>query len=275
MIKEKKLHNNVVLLLLIIGALIMLFPIIVMVSMSFKPQNEIYTQSFYIIPKEATVQNYIIGWKEGGFNKYFLNSLYVTSIRVVLTVIINAMAGFAFAKYRFKGKNFFFFIVLSAMMIPDQIRMIPLYKMMYKLKLLDTFASVILPSLGATFGTFLLRQYATSIPDELLEAARIDGCSEKRVFVNIALPLCMPAIITNVIFQFMWGWNDFLYPLLFIRSEEKYTLQLALSIFRNSDTVTAGPIMAMSLVSVIPILIVFFALQKYFVEGIARQGVKG
>lgn len=273
--KKKQTHDTIVLLLLVLGALVMIFPIAVMLSMSLKPQNEIYTQSFYLIPKEPTLRNYIVGWKEGGFDKYFLNSLLVTTCRVIITIIINAMAGFAFAKYRFKGKNFFFFIVLSAMMIPDQIRMIPLYKMMYNLKLLDTYASIILPSLGATFGTFLLRQYATSIPDELLEAARIDGCSELRVFVKVAIPLCMPAIITNVIFQFMWGWNDFLYPLLFIRSEDKYTLQLALSIFRNSDTVTAGPIMAMSIISVLPILVVFFALQKYFVEGIARQGVKG
>lgn len=272
--REKRIHDNIVFALLVLGGIIMLFPILVMISMSFKPQNEIYTQSFYLIPKSFTFQNYIKGWQEGGFDKYFANSMIITVTRVIITVIINALAGFAFAKYRFKGKNFFFFIVLSAMMIPDQIRMIPLYKMMYRLKLLDTYASVILPSLGATFGTFLLRQYASSIPDELLEAARMDGCSEFKLFVKVALPLCTPAIITNVIFQFMWGWNDFLYPLLFIRSEEKYTLQLALSIFRNSDTVTAGPIMAMSLVSVIPILIVFFSLQKYFVEGIARQGVK-
>ena len=120
-----------------------------------------------------------------------------------------------------------------------------------------------------------MRQYSQTLPDEIIEAARIDGCGDLRIFARIAMPLCMPALITNVIFQFMWGWNDFLYPLLFLRDESKYTVQLALSIFRNSDTVTAGPIMAMSLLSAVPILVVFFSLQKYFVAGIAMHGVKG
>jgi multiple sugar transport system permease protein len=153
--------------------------------------------------------------------------------------------------------------------------MIPLYTMMKSLNLIDTHLSVILPSLGATFGTFLMRQYSQTLPNEILEAARIDGCSELRIFLIISLPLCLPAVVTNVIFQFMWSWNEFLYPLLFLRDERKYTVQLALSIFRNSDTVTAGPIMAMSLLSVVPIVAIFFSLQKYFVEGIASHGVKG
>jgi len=273
--RKKQIINVIRYFLIVLFALVMLYPILVLISMSFKEQKEIYTKTFYLIPRRPTVDNYIIGWKEGGFGQYFHNSMIIAGTRVLLTVIINAMAGFAFAKYRFKGKDFLFLIILSAMMIPDQIRMIPLYTMMHKLNLIDHYSSVILPSLGATFGTFLMKQYSETLPDEIIEAARIDGCSEFRIFSTIAAPLCMPALVTNVIFQFMWGWNDFLYPLLFLRSESKYTVQLALSIFRNSDTVTAGPIMAMSLLSVIPILVVFFMLQTYFVEGIAAQGVKG
>lgn len=273
--KKNLLFNWLIFALLILGAIVILFPILVMISMSFKEQNEIYTKTFYLIPKNITFQNYITGWEDGGFHNYFSNSIFVTVIRVSVTVIINALAGFAFAKYNFRGKNFLFMIILSAMMIPDQIRMIPLYSLLYKFNLIDTYASVIFPGLGPTFGTFLMRQYSQTLPNEILEAARIDGCSEFKIFPIIALPLCLPALVTNLIFQFMWSWNDFLYPLLFLRDERKYTVQLALSIYRNSDTVTAGPIMAMSILSVIPILIVFFALQKYFVEGIASQGVKG
>lgn len=274
-LKRNRSANWLLWTVLAIGALIMLFPILVMASMSFKHQEEIYAKGFRLIPRVFTLQNYVTGWQEGGFGRYFLNSTYIAVIRVFVTVIINAMAGFAFAKYQFKGKNVFFLLILSAMMIPDQIRMIPLYTMMNGLGLLDTHLSVILPALGPTFGTFLMRQYAQTLPDEILEAARIDGCPEVKTFFVIVLPLCLPAVVTNIIFQFMWSWNDFLYPLLFLREERNYTVQLALSIYRKSDTVTTGPIMAMSLLSVVPILVIFFSLQKYFVEGIATQGVKG
>ncbi|GGG03449.1 carbohydrate ABC transporter permease [Paenibacillus abyssi] len=261
--------------MLLLGALVMLFPIAWMVSMSLKEQNEIYTQFPKLIPDKITLQNFSEGWVKGGFYDYYVNSTIVTTIRVLLTVAINAMAGYAFGKYRFRGKGFLFLLVLSAMMIPDQVRMIPLYSMINSLGFMDTFASVIFPGLGATFGTFLMTQYVKTVPDELMEAARIDGCSEYRIFSQIIMPLVKPALVTNLIFQFMWGWNDLLYPLLFLQSQEKYTLQLALAFFRDSDTVTAGPIMAMSLASIIPILIIFFLLQRYFVEGIAVHGVKG
>ncbi|MFH5185345.1 carbohydrate ABC transporter permease [Paenibacillus sp. TAB 01] len=243
--------------------------------MSLKEQSEIYTATPKLIPDNVTFQNFIDGWVKGGFFDYFVNSSFVTATRVLLTVVINAMAGYAFGKYHFKGKGFLFLLVLSAMMIPDQIRMIPLYSMMNLFGLIDTYTAVILPGLGATFGTFLMTQYVRTVPDELMEAARIDGCSEYRIFTQIIMPLVQPALVTNLIFQFMWGWNDLLYPLLFLQSKEHYTLQLALAFFRDSDSVTAGPIMAMSLVSILPILVIFFLLQRYFVEGIAVHGVKG
>lgn len=261
--------------LLVLGALAMLFPIAWMISMSLKDQSEIYTASPKLIPDQITFQNFIDGWVKGQFFQYFVNSTFVTSTRVILTVIINAMAGYAFGKYRFRGKGFLFLLVLSAMMIPDQVRMIPIYTLMSSLGLIDTYAAVILPGLGATFGTFLMTQYVKTVPDELMEAARIDGCSEYRIFSQIVMPLVKPALVTNLIFQFMWGWNDLLYPLLFLQSQKMYTLQQALAFFRDSDTITGGPIMAMSLVSILPILVIFFFLQRYFVEGIAVHGVKG
>jgi alpha-1,4-digalacturonate transport system permease protein len=275
MTEKSGFSRYLIFILLLLGALITLFPIFFMISMSLKEQAEIYTQNPTLIPNKLTLSNYVNGWRDGGFAQYFSNSLLISTVRVAITVVINAMAGFAFAKYRFKGSSALFLVILAAMMIPDQVRMIPLYSMINSLGLMDSYISVIVPSLGATFGTFLMRQYATTIPDELLEASRIDGCSEFRIFSQIVMPLCLPALVTNVIFQFMWSWNDLLYPLLFLQSKEKYTVQLALTIFRNSDTVTAGPIMAMSLLSVIPILIIFFLLQRFFVEGIASHSVKG
>lgn len=261
--------------ILVIGIIFILFPIAWMVTTALKDQNEIYAYQLTFLPQKPTLENFIIGWKEAKFYKFFSNSIIITSFRVAITVLMNAMAGFALGKYKFRGRTFLFYLIIAAMMIPDQVRMIPLYNMIHSLHLIDTYVSVILPSLGATFGTFLMMQYVQGIPDELMESARIDGCTEYRIFAQIVLPLTKPVVVTNLVFQFMWGWNDLLYPLLFIHSKENYTVQLALAAFRDSDTVTVGPIMAMSLLSIIPIVIVFLSVQKYFIEGIAVHGVKG
>jgi ABC-type glycerol-3-phosphate transport system permease component len=261
--------------LLILGALLMAFPILWMISLAFQPSAEIYQRHPNLVPAHPTLDNFITGLTQAGFAQYYLNSSFVTTTRVILTVIINALAGFAFAKYSFRGKGILFLLVLSAMMIPDQVRMVPLYQMFNSLGLVNSYWSVILPGVGATFGTFLMTQYSRSVPDELLEAARIDGASEWRVFRQVVIPLVTPALVTNVIFQFIWGWNDLLYPLLFLQDDSKYTLPLALASLGGSNALGIGPVMAMSLLTIIPVLIVFFALQRFFVEGIAAQGIKG
>lgn len=261
--------------LLVVGAVVMAFPILWMVSLAFQPAEEIYKPQPDLIPQHPTFDNFVEGWTTAGFVQYYLNSSLVTTARVLLTVVINALAGFAFAKYTFRGKAFFFVLVLSAMMIPDQVRMVPLYSMFNSLGLVNSFWSVILPGVGATFGTFLMTQYTRSVPDELLEAARIDGASEWRIFRRVVLPLVTPALVTNVIFQFIWGWNDLLYPLLFLQDDAKYTLPLALASLGGSNALGIGPLMAMSLLTIVPVLIVFFALQRFFVQGIASQGLKG
>lgn len=262
-------------LLVLVFGIVITLPVVFMVSMAFKEPSDIYVRNPTLIPRTFTLENFIEGWQGVNFATFFKNSVLVTSITVAVTVVINAMAGYAFAKFTFKGAKFLFVLVLAAMMIPDQVRMIPLYSLMRWAGLLDTYASVILPALGATFGTFLMRQYIKTIPDELLSAARIDGCNEYQIFVRIILPLTKPALATNVIFQFLWSWNHLLFPLIFLRSESKYTIQLALAFFGSSDNVTAGPIMAMSLLSILPVVLVFLLLQKYFIQGIASQGVKG
>jgi ABC-type glycerol-3-phosphate transport system permease component len=260
---------------LAVGGLLMIFPILWMISLAFQPSSEIYQPHPDLVPLHPTFDNFVSGWSDQGFLRYYLNSSLVTTTRVILTVAINALAGFGFAKYHFRGKAFCFLLVLSAMMIPDQVRMVPLYSLFNDLHLVNSYWSVILPGVGATFGTFLMTQYARSVPDELLEAARIDGSSEWRIFRQIVLPLVVPALITNVIFQFIWGWNDLLYPLLFLQDSSKYTLPLALASLGGSNAMGIGPLMAMSLLTIIPVLIVFFALQRFFVQGISSQGLKG
>lgn len=261
--------------LLLLGAVVMLFPILWMISMALKPQAEIFTPRPELLPHSPTLSNFTYGWERSGFSKFFLNSTIITMARVIISVVVNALAGFAFAKYQFRGRELLFLLLLAAMMIPDQVRMIPLYAVMSGLSWVNTLQAVIVPGIGLTFGAFIMRQYLSSVPDELLEAARIDGSSELRIFWQIIVPLAWPATIVNALFQFLWGWNDLLWPLLFLQSEKMYTIQLALAVFKDDETVTGGPIMAMSLLSVLPVLIVFLFLQRHFVRGIALTGIKG
>ena len=253
---------------------LVLFPVAWMISIAFKPYAEIYTGTPALMPIHPTLANFQSGWAQSGFSRYFANSMFVAVSRVVLSVLVNTLAGYGFAKCQFRGRDVLFVIALTALMVPEQVRMIPLYMMMGVLHWMDTFQAVILPSVGVAFGTFLMKQYMDTIPAELLDAGRIDGASELRLLWQIVVPLAVPAVVVNVIFQFMWGWNDLLYPLLFLRSREHYTVQLALALFRDDVTVGGGPIMAMALLATLPMLVVFITLQRYFVQGIALTGLK-
>jgi alpha-1,4-digalacturonate transport system permease protein len=257
-----------------LGSCVMIFPVLWMVSMALKPQTEIFTATPKLLPHNPTLANFFLGWQRSGFSRYFLNSTFITVARVVLSVSINSLAGFGFAKYRFRGRELLFLLLLTAMMVPDQVRMVPIYTLVNKLKWINTFQAAIFPGIGLTFGAFIMRQYLSSVPDELIESARIDGCSEWRIYRQVIMPLAVPAIIVNVVFQFLWGWNDLLWPLLFLQSRNMYTVQLALAIFQNDETVTGGPVMAMSLASVLPVLLIFLVLQRHFVEGISLTGIK-
>ena len=260
--------------ILAIGAVIMAFPIVWMISIAFESPSEIYSLDFNLLPKKIIFTNFAQGWVATKFSNYFLNSLVIASGAVLFSVIFNSMAGFALAKYRFKGKDLVFMLILSALMVPTQVKLVPLYLLVIKFHWVDTYVGAIVPTISQAFGVFLMRQYCLSIPTELIEAARVEGSTEARTFWRIVFPLCSPAIAVNVIFQFMWHWNDLLWPLIVIRSQKMYTIQQGLAFFREDPSVSGGPIMAMSLVSVLPIAIVFFALQKYFIAGIVTTGLK-
>ncbi|HTU03778.1 MAG TPA: carbohydrate ABC transporter permease [Candidatus Sulfotelmatobacter sp.] len=259
---------------LAVGAGLMAFPLLWMVSTSLKAPEEIFTPQLTLWPHRLMWSNYAFGWVESGFGKYFLNTTVIAAGAVASSVLFNSMAGFALAKYRFAGREAIFLFILSALMVPIQVKIVPLYLLTAQLGWVDRFPGAILPTISQAFGVFLMRQYCSTIPDELIEASRIDGCSEFRIFWRVVFPLCKPAMAVNVIFQFMWRWNDLLWPLIVLRSEKMYTIQQGLAFFRDNPSVAGGPIMAMSLVSVLPIALVFFALQKYFVQGIALTGMK-
>ena len=260
--------------MLTLGAAGMLFPILWMLRIALKPADEIFTPTPRFFPRHFAWENFAIGWQRSNFSRYFGNSLIVACGAVAFSVLFNSMAGFGLAKYRFRGREALFLLILSALMIPEHVRIIPLYLLMSKIKWVDTFQGLIIPVISQAFGVFLMRQYMTTLPDDLLEAARIDGASEWRLFWQVALPLCVPAIATNAIFQFMWRWNALLWPLIVTRTEKMYTVQLGLALFQADTSVAGGPIMAMSLVSIIPIVVIFGALQRYFIQGIALTGLK-
>ncbi len=259
---------------LIVGSLVMLFPLLWMLSISLKTPAEIYSLKLIWLPQHLIWSNYSFGWIKSGFGGFFGNTLIIATGAVLASVFFNSMAGFALAKYKFPGREGIFLFILAALMVPMQVKTVPLYVLTSMVHWTDTYQGAILPMISQAFGVFLMRQYCLTIPDELLEAARIDGCSDFRTFWQIIFPLCQPAMAVNVIFQFMWRWNDLLWPLIVLRQERMYTIQQGLAFFREDPSVAGGPIMAMALVSILPIVIIFFSLQKYFVQGIAMSGLK-
>lgn len=220
------------------------------------------------------VDNYLTPLKKFNFMTYFKNTFIVTFVTTILTLLICSMIAFALSKYEFKGRNAVLVCILSTMMIPSSVTMIPTYVQVYTLGLTDSLTGLILTSLGSTTGIFLLRQYMLTIPDELIEAARVDSASEFRIYWKIILPLSAPALAVLAIFSVMWRWNDFLWPLLLISSPENYTLQIGLNAFKGEFSVQWHYILAMTMLSLAPITAVFVVLQKHITSGIANTGIK-
>jgi alpha-1,4-digalacturonate transport system permease protein len=260
---------------LVCGAVLIAFPLVWLLSMSLESASEIYSRQFHLWPSRFQWSNYAVGWVYSGFGGYFINSVRIAIGAVAGSVLFNSMAGFALAKYQFPGREGIFMFILAALMLPMQVNLAPLYLLMVKLRWVDTCQGAILPTISQAFGVFLMRQYCLTIPTELLEAARIDGCSDFWTFWKIVFPLCGPAIAVNGLFQFMWRWNDLLWPLLVLQTEKMYTVQQGLAFLREDASMAGGPIMAMAIVSVLPIVLLFFLLQRFFVQGIALSGMKG
>jgi multiple sugar transport system permease protein len=256
-------------------AAVMLLPFVWMITTSLRSAADVIANPYSLVPHPAFPQNYATAFKAAPFWRYLANSLIVGVAAVLLSVLFSSMSGFGFAKYRFPGRNVFFVLVLSTLMVPFQMTMIPLYMIVIKLGLVNDLKALLIPFLGSAFGTFLMRQFISTIPDELMEAARIDGYSEIRIFRSIILPLSMNGLVVLALFMFMSSWDDFLWPLIVIDSSVKKTLPLGLSTFLPpSEEIMFGPLRAAATFVVTPILVLFVFLQQQMTRGIVLTGLK-
>lgn len=255
-------------------ALVALVPVVWTVVGSFKTPTELAARPPSFFPESWALTNYTTALTRFDFTTYLTNSFLVTVGATLLTLAINSMAAYALAKYNFRGKNGLFLLTLATIMIPLQVILIPVYQVVASMGLVNTLWGMIIPAAATPTGVFLLRQYMLGIPDELIEAARVDGSGEFRTFLTIVLPLCRPALAVVAIFSVMWRWNDFLWPLVVAQSESVYTLPVALARFNAEETVPFNLILAMSVVSIIPVVIIFLFFQRQIATGIANTGLK-
>jgi len=263
-------------LLLTVGLVVMVAPFLWMVLGSIKTPDELVRTPPTWLPANPTLGNYRRLFDELDFPRYFLNSTIIAGVTTLSNLLFCSMVGYGLAKLHFAGRDKLFALILGTMMVPGGVTLVPLFVLISKLNLVNTLAGVILPGTVSAFGVFLMRQFILGIPDDLLDAARIDGASEFRTFWQIVLPLVTPALATLGILTFLGSWNDFLWPLIVLTDDAKYNLPVALATFaigqHSSDN---GMLMAGSLVIIIPVLVVFVALQRYFTQGIAMTGLKG
>ena len=218
--------------------------------------------------------NYSDPLKQFAFTTYLKNTLFVTVVATLLTLLLNSMAAFALSKYHFKGKNALFIAILSTLMLPLSVIMVPAFIVIVGLNLADNLWGVILATVATPTGVFLLRQYMLTIPDDLIDAARVDAASEFRIYWRVVLPLCAPALAVLAIFSVIWRWNDFLWPLIVLSSPENYTLQIGLNSFQGQFSVQWHYILAMTVIALLPVTLVFIVLQKYITQGVASTGMK-
>src|SRR6516225_6163863 len=261
-------------LVLAAGALVMVFPIYWMLATAIRPHAEIFASIVPLLPTHAAWDAFAAIWRRYPLLTWIWNSTFIAVVGVAITVFINLLCGYTFAKYRFFGRNVLFFAILGALMMPIQVILVPEFLITSWLGLLNTHWGVILPRAAEAFGIFMVRQFMVSIPDELLEAARLDGASELSIFFRIVVPLSKPIIAVLVIFTFMWRWNDFALPLVVLMDQDMYTVQLGLNILKGQYNTEWTNIMAIALLSLTPMLVIFAFFQRYFVQGIAGSGLK-
>ena len=261
-------------LMLAAGAVVMAFPIYWMLATAVRPRSEVFEPAVRLIPGTLTAENFVAVWARYPIMTWVLNSTLIAVVAVVLTVSANLLCGYVFAKFRFPGRDALFFAILGALMIPIQVILVPEFLVVSWLGLLNSPWGVILPRAAEAFGVFMVRQFMVSIPDDLIEAARLDGASEMRIFLRIVLPLSKPIIAVLIIFTFMWRWNDFAWPLVVLTDQAGFTLPLGLNLLRSEVNPDWGQVMAVALITLAPMLAIFLIFQRYLVQGIASTGLK-
>lgn len=274
--KNRIISKIIIYILLALVVIITILPFIWMLSASVKSDREVFQMTpFVLIPEKPHWDNFIKIWTKIPFATFIKNTVVLTVVVTLLQLFTSSFAAYAFAKLEFKGKKQLFLAYISTIAMPWQVYMVPQFLMMRRMGLNDTLLAMVVLQAFSAFGVFLMRQFYMGIPDSLCEAARIDGMSEFKIYTNIMLPLSKPALATLTIFTFVATWNDYLGPAIYLKTESKKTIQIGLQRFIGQYSSEYGLIMAGSVISLIPVLIVFLALQKYFVEGIATSGVKG
>lgn len=259
--------------LLLIG-LTALAPVLWMVSASLMATGEAGTFPPPLLPQHPTLEHYRALGDRLSMWRYFLNSFIIASTVTVVSTFLNSMAGFAFAKYHFRGRDRIFSALLSGMVVPAQVTMLPLFLMLKTMGFVNTYVGAIIPGLASIFGIFLIRQFVLSVPDSLIEAARIDGGSEFRIYRTVILPLCKPILFTLALFTFMGTWNDFMWPLIIMTDQSNYTLQVGLANLMGEHVLDLELMMAGSVVTILPVLALFLVFQRHYIRGIMVGGVK-
>lgn len=258
-----------------LGLLVVVGPFVWMALSSFKPEGEIRSVPPTWWPETFTLENYRDLFSRLDFPLYFTNSVLVAALVTAGNLLFCSMLGYALAKMRFPGKKALFLVVLGMLMVPGMVTFVPQFVLVSNLGLTNTYAGLVLPFLAGPFGVFLMRQFLLSIPDDLIEAARVDGAGEWRIFFRVILPLCKPALATLGILTFLASWNNFLWPLVVATTEDKYTLPVALALYSIGDNKTDfGLLLSGAVVVVVPVLVVFLFLQRHFLRGIATTGLK-
>ncbi len=252
-----------------------LAPLLWMVAASFMSPGEANSFPPRLLPARPTLGNYVELFTRLDLARYFLNSALVAVAATVISLLVNSMAGYAFAKLRFRGRERVFQVLLAALVIPGQVGMLPLFLMLKSMGLVNTMAGVVVPFMAGIFGIFMIRQYALSIPDDLLDAARVDGAGEYRIFWTIVLPVIRPILVTLAVFVFLSAWNDFMWPLIVLSDEAKYTLPVALASLSGEHVQDTELMMAGSVLTVLPVVILFVALQRAYIRGVMMGSVKG
>ncbi|HKU70390.1 MAG TPA: carbohydrate ABC transporter permease [Burkholderiales bacterium] len=252
-----------------------LFPLLWMLSVSLMPLGAASVLPPPLVPDAPTLENYRELFARAGMLRYLANSLMLATAVTLLSLVLNTMAGYAFAKLSFAGRERIFRLLIGALVIPGQVAMMPLFLMLKEMGLVNSYGGIVVPAMAGIFGVYLVRQYARTIPDELIEAARVDGAGELRIFATVVVPLLKPVLASLAVFTFLSSWNDFMWPLIVLTDEELQTLPVALASLSREHVQDNELMMAGSVVTVLPVLVLFLLLQRHYIQGLLLGGVKG
>ena len=271
----RRVHRLGVWAALLVGTAVTLGPYVLMVSLSFRSNAEIFSRHLTLLPEIPRPENYVLAWTREHLSRSMFNSLVMATGEMAGVIVTSVLAGYAFARLRFRGRDLVFLLVLGTVMVPTQVTLIPNLVLIRWLGWISTYPGLIVPRMVTAFGIFMIRQFFLSIPGELGDAARIDGCGHLRILLQIMLPLSGPALATLAIFSFTQSWNEFFWPLIVVQSERMQTVQLTVAALKGTEYVQWGEVMAAVTITAIPTMLIYLVFQRYFVRGVAMTGLKG